>query len=170
MIITSASYNIRRAADNFNAIPYGTGSSYSTYLSYDKDGNYFDFDMSMLDTGYMYELKLSYYNGSQLIIELINGHEFHLKTLEKDLYIIEAAINDVLKRSIKVKFRIKEQQSALDLHGNYDIKLKFASEEESHIYYYLCKQVLSSVERIKILNNLITTYLILVDEDFKSTF
>ena len=64
LIITSASYNIRRAADNFNAIPYGTGSDYSTYLSYDKDGNYFDFDMSMLDTGYMYELKLSYYNDS----------------------------------------------------------------------------------------------------------
>ena len=63
-IIPSASYNIRRVTDNYNAIPYGTGSNYSTYLSYDKDGNYFDFDMSLLESGYMYEINLSYYNDS----------------------------------------------------------------------------------------------------------
>jgi hypothetical protein len=50
--------------DGWNAIPYGTGSQYSTYLSYDKEGNYFDFDMSLLEGGYMYEMKLSYYNDS----------------------------------------------------------------------------------------------------------
>jgi len=27
-------------------------------------GNYFDLDMSLLEAGYMYEIKLSYYNGS----------------------------------------------------------------------------------------------------------
>ena len=50
--------------DNLVAVPYGTGSDYSTYLSYDKDGNYFDFDMSMLEGGYIYEISLSYYNDS----------------------------------------------------------------------------------------------------------
>jgi hypothetical protein len=63
-IIPSASYSIFRVTDNHTAIPYGTGSQYSTYLSYDKDGNYFDLDMSLLEGGYMYELKLSYYNDS----------------------------------------------------------------------------------------------------------
>ena len=63
-IIPSASYNIRRVTDNYNAVPYGTGSQYSTFLSYDKDGNYFDFDMSLLEGGYMYEIKLAYHNDS----------------------------------------------------------------------------------------------------------
>jgi len=63
-IITSASYSIHRVADNYPALAYGTGSQYSTYLSFDKDGNYFDLDMSLLDSDYMYEIRLSYYNDS----------------------------------------------------------------------------------------------------------
>lgn len=63
-IVESASYEVVRIADNFKAIPYGTGSNYHTYLSYDVSGNYFDLDMSLLEAGYMYEIKLSYYNGS----------------------------------------------------------------------------------------------------------
>ena len=50
--------------DNFPAIPYGTGSDLSTYLSYDKEGNFFDLDMSLLEADYMYEIKLAYYNDS----------------------------------------------------------------------------------------------------------
>ena len=63
-IIPSASFSIVRVTDNLTAVNYGTGSSYSTYLSYDKDGNYFDLDLGMLESGYMYEIKLSYYNDS----------------------------------------------------------------------------------------------------------
>ena len=63
-IITSASFSIARVTDNYTAIPYGTGSNYSTYLSYDKEGNYFDLDMGLLEAGYMYEIRLSYYNDS----------------------------------------------------------------------------------------------------------
>lgn len=63
-IVESASYSIARIADNLTAIPYGTGSDLSTYLSYDKEGNYFDFDMSLLEPDYMYEIRLSYYNDS----------------------------------------------------------------------------------------------------------
>jgi len=63
-VITSASYAIYRKTDNYAAIPYSTGSDYGTYLSYDQKGNYFDLDMSMLEGGYMYEIKLSYYNDS----------------------------------------------------------------------------------------------------------
>jgi hypothetical protein len=64
LIVPSASFNIRRVTDNWNAIPYGTGSAKSTYLSYDKEGNYFDLDVSLLESGYMYEVNLSYYNDS----------------------------------------------------------------------------------------------------------
>jgi len=63
-IIESASFSIERVTDRYTVIPYGTGSDFSTYLSYDKEGNYFDLDMSLLEADYMYEIKLSYYNDS----------------------------------------------------------------------------------------------------------
>jgi hypothetical protein len=63
-VIESASYGVYRVTDNLSAVPYGTGSDYSTYLSYDKEGNYFDLDMSLLEADYMYEIRLSYYNDS----------------------------------------------------------------------------------------------------------
>jgi hypothetical protein len=63
-IIESASFSIHRVTDNLAAIPYGTGSDLSTYLSYDKEGNFFDLDMSLLEADYMYEIRLSYYNDS----------------------------------------------------------------------------------------------------------
>jgi hypothetical protein len=50
--------------DNTPAVSYGTGSDFSTYLSYDKEGNYLDLDMSLLETDYMYEIRLAYYNDS----------------------------------------------------------------------------------------------------------
>ena len=63
-IMPSASYSVFRVTDNYQAISYGTGSRYSTYLSYDKEGNYFDLDVGLLEGGYMYEIKLVYYNDS----------------------------------------------------------------------------------------------------------
>jgi len=63
-IIESASFSIHRVTDNLAVIPYGTGSDLSTYLSYDKEGNFFDLNMSLLESDYMYEIRLSYYNDS----------------------------------------------------------------------------------------------------------
>jgi len=63
-VIASASYSIRRVIDNYPAVAYGTGSDLSTYLSYDKEGNYFDLDVSLLENDYMYEIRLAYYNDS----------------------------------------------------------------------------------------------------------
>ena len=63
-IIESASFSIHRVIDNTPAVSYGTGSDFSTYLSYDKEGSYFDLDMSLLETDYMYEIRLAYYNDS----------------------------------------------------------------------------------------------------------
>ena len=61
-IIESASYSIYRTVDDLNVVPYGTGSDFHTFLSYDKSGSYFDFDMSMLDAGYQYAIRLVFYN------------------------------------------------------------------------------------------------------------
>ena len=60
--IVSASYSIIRLADDEVIFAHSTGSSNrETFLSYDNSGSYFDFDMSMLRTGYMYGVKLAYY-------------------------------------------------------------------------------------------------------------
>jgi|6_EtaG_2_1085325.scaffolds.fasta_scaffold01986_4 hypothetical protein len=60
--IPSASYRIYRTLDSYDAIKYGTGSNLHTALSYDVSGNYFDFDMKLLEPGYEYAFKFSFYN------------------------------------------------------------------------------------------------------------
>ena len=61
-IIESASFQIMRVADQEVVIPYGTGSDNYSMLSYDVSGNYFDFDMSLLESGYTYAFKYSFYD------------------------------------------------------------------------------------------------------------
>ena len=51
---------------------------------------------------------LSSFDGKQLLIELINGHRFQLKTLEKDAEQIISVINDKLNQKIRIKFHIQE--------------------------------------------------------------
>ena len=46
----------------------------------------------------------------KLLIELINGHRFHLKTLEKDAEQIALVINDKLDQNIRIKFHIQEDK------------------------------------------------------------
>jgi hypothetical protein len=60
-LIESASFQVVRMIDNIEAVSYGTGSSLHTQLSYDVSGSYFDLDMSLLQPGYMYGVKLAYY-------------------------------------------------------------------------------------------------------------
>tara|TARA_Y100000593_G_C4277136_1_gene320725 strand:- start:438 stop:1526 length:1089 start_codon:yes stop_codon:yes gene_type:complete len=60
--IPSASYEVIRIADNSTIVNNSTGSStMHTYLSYDNSGSYFDFDMSILEPGYMYGFKFAYH-------------------------------------------------------------------------------------------------------------
>lgn len=56
-IVDEMFYKVFRVSDNLEVIPYGTGSMYHTRLSYDKNGNYFDLDMSLLEPGYTYGIK-----------------------------------------------------------------------------------------------------------------
>jgi len=63
-IVESGSYEIYRTIDDLKVVPFGTGSDLHTQMSIDASGSYFDFDMSMLEAGYMYGIRLSYYNES----------------------------------------------------------------------------------------------------------
>jgi len=63
-IVDSGSYSFYRVIDEYEVIPFGTGSLLHTQMSYDISGNYFDVDMSLFDPGYAYAIKLAYYNGS----------------------------------------------------------------------------------------------------------
>jgi hypothetical protein len=63
-IISSASYRVYRVIDAWNAVPYGTGSDKHTHLSHDASGNYFDFDMTLLQPGYEYAFKFAFYDNS----------------------------------------------------------------------------------------------------------
>ena len=56
-IIKNCYYKILRLVDNYEVIPYGTGSEKQTLLSYDKSGSYFDLDMSMFEQNYLYGIK-----------------------------------------------------------------------------------------------------------------
>lgn len=62
LIIPSASYQVRRSIDDYVVVPYGTGSTMHTALSYDVSGNYFDLDTTYLETGYLYEIQYSFYD------------------------------------------------------------------------------------------------------------
>ena len=76
-IIPSASFEIRRAIDNEIIIQNSTGSATQhTYLSYDTSGSYFDLDMSLLEPGYMYTVKL-YFHSSDGWRE--QKHEFNFR-------------------------------------------------------------------------------------------
>jgi hypothetical protein len=58
-------YRVIRLADNYEVVPYGTGSVKHTLTSYDLEGNYFDLDMSLFEPGYAYKLFFSFeYNSS----------------------------------------------------------------------------------------------------------
>ena len=62
-IIEDAYYRVFRVIDNFEVIPYGTGSTNNNFtrLSYDVSGNYFELDTSCLATGYAYGVEFIYY-------------------------------------------------------------------------------------------------------------
>ena len=62
LIFESASYKVYRVLDDKIVIPYGTGSTQDTRLSYDVSGNYFDLDASLLESNYTYGINFSIYD------------------------------------------------------------------------------------------------------------
>ena len=61
-LIISGSYKVIRVIDDLTVVDYGTGSIKHTELSYDQNGNYFEFNMDMLEPGYQYGFKFSIYD------------------------------------------------------------------------------------------------------------
>ena len=67
--VEDAYYRIYRVRDDFQAIKYGTGSLNETRMSYDKDGNYFDLDIGLLEPGYSYGIEVLYYLNNKYAIQ-----------------------------------------------------------------------------------------------------
>lgn len=61
-IIEDMFYKVFRIADNYEVIPYGTGSMPYTRLSRDINGNYFEMDMKILEPGYMYGIRFNIFD------------------------------------------------------------------------------------------------------------
>ena len=60
LVIEKMYYSISRVADNLLVVPFhvsGDNEIDATRLSFDVNGNYFDFDMSILESGYTYAIK-----------------------------------------------------------------------------------------------------------------
>jgi hypothetical protein len=62
LVFESASYQVYRVTDNKVVVPYDTGSTQATRLSYDVSGNYFDLDCTMLQPNYQYGVTFSIYD------------------------------------------------------------------------------------------------------------
>tara|TARA_Y100001937_G_C7130282_1_gene336989 strand:- start:429 stop:2357 length:1929 start_codon:yes stop_codon:yes gene_type:complete len=63
LTIATASYRVIRTFDDLEVVGHDTGSGLlSTGLSFDVSGNYFDFDMRLLEPGYEYAFKLAFYD------------------------------------------------------------------------------------------------------------
>jgi hypothetical protein len=67
-IVDDLFYKVYRVADDIDVIPYGIQDTNHTRLSYDKNGNYFDLDMTLLEPGYTYAIKF-------LISDMEDFHE-----------------------------------------------------------------------------------------------
>jgi len=61
-VIQSASFRLYREIDGLEIVPHATSSELYTMLSHDVSGNYFNFDMSLLDGGYQYSFKFAFYD------------------------------------------------------------------------------------------------------------
>jgi len=71
-------YKILRLSDNYTIIDYSTGSIAFSKTSYDSNGNYFDLDLTFLEPGYTYGIRLATYDGSQLN-EIKNTFKFKVQ-------------------------------------------------------------------------------------------
>ena len=65
-IIESASFKVYRVKDSLEIIRHCTGSTdRETLMSYDRDGNFFDLDMKLLEPDVAYGLEYAYYDGDK---------------------------------------------------------------------------------------------------------
>ena len=78
-LISEMYYKVTRVADNFEAIPYSTGSSVSfSKVSYNSSGSFFDLRMENLEPNYLYEISFVRKDGSSYI-EIEDKFKFRLE-------------------------------------------------------------------------------------------
>ena len=64
-------------------VPFDTSTDNSTMMSYDVSGNYFDFDMDILEPGYSYGVKVAFYDDSvESYVEQTPIWKFRVENLE----------------------------------------------------------------------------------------
>jgi len=59
-VIEETYYEVTRVTDGLPVVEYGIDGTDHTKLSYDSEGNYFDFDMELCEPGYMYRINLAF--------------------------------------------------------------------------------------------------------------
>ncbi len=57
---------------------------------------------------FLEDVQVHSFDGEQIVIDLINGHRFHLKTLEKDAKLVEEEMYDILGQDIRLKFILQD--------------------------------------------------------------
>ena len=65
-VLNNLYFKTFRLNDNYTIVDYSTGSIAFSKTSYDKDGNYFDLDMSLLEKDYGYGIKFALYENNEL--------------------------------------------------------------------------------------------------------
>jgi len=73
--VESLYYRVYRVIDEFEVVPYGTGSTSATWAnavdytltSYDVSGNYFDLDMNICQPGYAYGIQFLHYSNGKYV-------------------------------------------------------------------------------------------------------
>tara|TARA_B100000925_G_scaffold290208_1_gene274899 strand:+ start:1807 stop:4062 length:2256 start_codon:yes stop_codon:yes gene_type:complete len=83
LTMQSSSYQIHRLIDDMIVVPFDTSTDNSTMMSYDVSGNYFDFDMDILEPGYSYGVKVAFYDDSvESYVEQTPIWKFRVENLE----------------------------------------------------------------------------------------
>ncbi len=80
-IIPEIYYRVIRTYDDLEVLPFGTGSSKHTKLSYDASGSYFDFDFSTLAQGFEYRFDFAYYEDNAGD-HIVHPYSFKFRTSE----------------------------------------------------------------------------------------
>lgn len=74
--VKNAYFRVKRPIDDRTVIEFATGSLKYTKLSYDKDGNYFNFNMNLLEPGFEYQFDFMFDIDGKLMLQ---PHKFKFR-------------------------------------------------------------------------------------------
>ena len=103
---------------------------------------------------FLEDAKLCSFDGEQILIEIINGQKFHLKTLGKDAGQIESIMKDILNQEVKIKFKIQDNSTKKKIE-KVDSPLSIAKSD-------VALELLDTKALLKVVSDRLQT----VDEEF----